>query len=280
MSLSEEFYSLSKAENKERRLFTINARPGTLSTLVMVEKRKRKSGKAEQAAVAHGAGCLVASTRGIRARHRHLMRDLTRLLPHGLPHSKVDTDEAGLGGMAALCEENDCSTSLLLDARDPRRLYMWVGGCPDGPTAMFRVMNIHTVAELKLEARRVLGARNVVVFDSSFGQTADRRVMRALLSRAFAVPRRHRGDGGGSGGGGSGDAAGSAGASGAKHAAARHSVSFSWLDGRVWMRVYRIQEAVGGGGVLDVAEIGPRLVLAPVRIIASGFGGAVLHAAN
>ena len=270
-------FTSSLRENKEKdRARSIKADPGHGShTLVMVEKRKRKSGKAEQAAVAHGAGCLVASTRGIRARHRHLMRDLTRLLPHGLPHSKVDTDEAGLGGMAALCEENDCSTSLLLDARDPRRLYMWVGGCPDGPTAMFRVMNIHTVAELKLEARRVLGARNVVVFDSSFGQTADRRVMRALLSRAFAVPRRHRGDGGGSG-----DAAGSAGASGAKHAAARHSVSFSWLDGRVWMRVYRIQEAVGGGGVLDVAEIGPRLVLAPVRIIASGFGGAVLHAAN
>ena len=28
---------------------------------------------------------------------------------------------------------------------------------------------------------------------------------------------------------------------------------------------------------IDVAEIGPRLVLEPVRIIASGFGGAVLY---
>jgi len=196
------------------------------------------------------------------------MRDLARLLPHGQPHSKVDTDEAGLGGMPALCEENGCSTSLLLDARDPRRLYLWTASCPDGPTAMFRVMNIHTVAELKLEARRVSGVRNVVIFDEAFSQTADRRVMRALLARTFAVPRQKARAAGGGSAGASADA---------QQPAARHAVSFSWLDESIWLRVYRIQDHANGSGALDVEEIGPRLVLAPVRIIASGFGGAMLH---
>ena len=57
---------------------------------------------------------------------------------------------------------------------------------------------------------------------------------------------------------------------------ALHAITFLWLDGRVWLRVYRIQYA-DDGTVLDVAEIGPRTVLCPVRIIASGFGGAILH---
>ena len=41
------------------------------------------------------------------------------------------------------------------------------------------------------------------------------------------------------------------------------------------MRVYRIESNPAGN--LDVVEIGPRLVLLPTRIIASGFGGAILQ---
>lgn len=221
----------------------------------------------EEPAASSRSGCLIASTRGIRARHRHLLRDLTRLLPHSKPHSKVDTDEAGLDGMPALCEDNGCSTSLLLDARDPRRLYMWVAGCPDGPTSMFRVLNIHTVAELKLEARRVFGARNIVVFDEGFNRTADRRVMRAILARTFSVPRPGFAD----------PRLTIAPSAAGGLQAARHLISFSWLDGSIWLRVYRIQGHIDGSGALDVEEIGPRLVLSPIRIIASGFAGAILH---
>ena len=116
-------------------------------------------------------GCLVLGTRGIKARHRHLLRDLLQLLPHGKLGSKLATDE-GLRGVlqvwrtspkparagtergraprAQLCEDGDCGAALLLDARDPRRLYLWAANTPDGPSAMFQVVNIHTVAELKL----------------------------------------------------------------------------------------------------------------------------------
>ena len=38
---------------------------------------------------------------------------------------------------------------------------------------------------------------------------------------------------------------------------------------------YRIE--TNPAGTLDVEEIGPRLVLLPTRIIASGFGGAILQ---
>ena len=113
-------------------------------------------------------------------------------------------------------------------------------------------MNVHTVAELKLEARRAHRARNVLIFDRAFGCSSERRVVRALLTRIFSVDPS------------------------VEPGRALHAITFLWLDGRVWLRVYRIQYA-DDGTVLDVAEIGPRTVLCPVRIIASGFGGAILH---
>ena len=216
------------------------------------------------------------ATRGIKTRHRHLMRDLLRVLPHGKRGSKIATNgEQGLGELLQLCEESDCSEALLLDARDPAgRLYLWAATCPEGPSVLFRVVNVHTVAELKLEARRAHRARNVLIFDRAFGWrlaelsacglqallapgrafgcSSERRVVRALLTRIFSVDPS------------------------VEPGRALHAITFLWLDGRVWLRVYRIQYA-DDGTVLDVAEIGPRTVLCPVRIIASGFGGAILH---
>ena len=109
-------------------------------------------------------------------------------------------------------------------------------------------------------ARRAAGARTVLVFDPQFKTTVERRVVRELLTRLFSTPR-----GGADGASTSGEAA----------ALVEHVMSFSWLDGRVWMRVYRMCRNVAGTD--DLEEIGPRIVLNPMRVIASGFGGAVLR---
>ena len=261
---------------------------------------------------------LVIGTRGIKARSRHLMRDLQRLLPHSVLGSKLDTEEDGIAGVAGACEDADCATALLFDARDPRRLYMWVAACPDGPSAMFRVRNIHTATELNFDVRRCGGVRNLLVFDKAFDASVDRRLLKTLLTRALSVPRGAAKRVAVSGASGAAAAADEAEASSdGEHSDAsdaedgveegdddeqadadelddasqleqprrkkpagvervKHVLSFSWLDERIWVRVYRIgPDAVTGA--MDVKEIGPRFVLEPVRIIASAFGGAVLH---
>ena len=58
--------------------------------------------------------------------------------------------------------------------------------------------------------------------------------------------------------------------------AVRHVVSFSWLGGAIWVRTYRIDSSEADPRQSDINEIGPRLVLRPVRIVAEGLGGAVL----
>ena len=217
------------------------------------------------AAAAEPSSVLVLGTRGLKARHRHLQRDLLRLLPHGQPGSKLDTS-AGLGAVVTACEDADCSSALLLDARDSRRLYMWAANVPDGPSAMLRVHNVHTVNELNLDARRCAGVRNLLSFDAGFDLSPDRRVLKALLIRTLGTPLGATKSSGGSGAGGGSS-------KGVERV--KHTLSFSWVDDHIWLRVYRIGTAVTGE--TDVEEIGPRLVLEPIRIIASGFGGAVLH---
>ena len=248
---------------------------------------------------------LVLGTRGLKARHRHLMRDVLRLLPHGVPGSKLDVEDNQLKGVNGACEDANCSSALLFDARDEKRLFLWVASCPDGPSAMFRLRNAHTVSELNLEPRRCAGVRNLLAFDQSFEASAERRVLKALLSRVLSVPRGAAqrvaaagaaaaaaaeeadvgdGDEAASDGDGDGDGDGDAEPQLKRQRRpqtptverVKHTFTFSWVDGRIWLRVYRIGPDPSTG-TMEVEEIGPRLVLEPVRIIAGAFGGAVLH---
>jgi ribosome biogenesis protein BRX1 len=49
-----------------------------------------------------------------------------------------------------------------------------------------------------------------------------------------------------------------------------HVTSFSLLDGKVWLRNYQITTTEG------LVEIGPRLVLDPIRMFDGAFGGSTL----
>lgn len=139
-------------------------------------------------------------------------------MPHGQLGKKLGAEQE-LSTLTDAVEEADCDSALLLDARDPRRLYMWLASCPSGPSAMFHVLNIHTVAELKLERQRAAGARTLLVFDRQFEESVERKVMKALMTRIFAVPAK---------------------GSRERHPKVQHTMYFSWLDDRIWVRIYRI----------------------------------------
>eukprot|EP00658_Telonema_sp_P-2_P084561 TRINITY_DN9419_c0_g1_i9.p2 TRINITY_DN9419_c0_g1~~TRINITY_DN9419_c0_g1_i9.p2 ORF type:complete len:129 (+),score=26.75 TRINITY_DN9419_c0_g1_i9:147-533(+) len=55
---------------------------------------------------------------------------------------------------------------------------------------------------------------------------------------------------------------------------------FSVVDGRIWFRNYQLiypaNEKDGAEG-MELAEVGPRMVLNPIRIFAGSFGGATLY---
>ena len=157
-------------------------------------------------------------------------------------------------GVREKCAQAEHS-AVLLNLCGVRRTYV-LGACPAGPSAMFVATNVHTMAELNSDAQHCAGARNLLVFDKGFDATVERRLLKALLTRMFAVPR----------------AAASALENGIHPV--KHAITFTWLDRRVWVRVFRISRQSRPGE--ELCEIGPRMVLQPVSVIASCLGGAVL----
>jgi ribosome biogenesis protein BRX1 len=202
-------------------------------------------------------------------RQRHLLNDLSALLPHTKRDTKLDTKSNNNynSSLNALAELHSCNYIFFLEARKHAQdLYLWLAGAPNGPTIKFSVSNVHTMAELGFEGNVLKGGRGIVVFDKSFDGVVQgeevRGLMREMLKGVFCVPRR--------------------GVRGMKPFIDR-VIGIYGLDGKIWIRVYEIRDgkdkneadgAVEGGKLL---EVGPRLVLTPVLVQEGSFGGPIIY---
>ncbi|KAJ1462358.1 Brix domain-containing protein [Pelagophyceae sp. CCMP2097] len=208
---------------------------------------------------------LVLCSRGITARHRHLLEDLKKLMPHHKSDTKLDSkgDPRALNEVAEL---KSCNGVVYLEARKRTDLYMWVSRAPAGPSAKFLVQNVHTMDELRLTGNCGLGTRPLLCFDAAFDVGAPWACMKQLLATTFGTPRGHA----------------------KSKPFFDHSISFALADGKIWVRHYQIvdsaaderlgiKDAVRGDDSTTLVEIGPRFVLSPIRVFAGSFGGATLY---
>lgn len=240
---------------------------------------------------------LMLTSRGVTHRHRHLLADLTALLPHTHKETKLDTKKKTAGYnllLNSLADLHSCNVIFFLEARKRGQdLYLWISRPPNGPTIRFNVTNLHTMGELGtgFSGNCLKGGRGIVVFDRSFDEqgpnmgssgTEYRGLIREMLRGVFCVPKR--------------------GVRGMKPFIDRIIGVFG-VDGKIWIRVYEIRESEGGGkkksedgekednektkpapakgkkGLPDVSlvEIGPRFVLTPIVILEGSFGGPVIY---
>ena len=207
---------------------------------------------------------LLFATRGVTSRGRHLLEDLRRLLPHAKREPKLDAKDR-LDVAAEVAETRSCDTILLLEARKRSDLYLWAAKTPAGPSIKFHVTNVHTMEELHFPGNNLMHSRPLLAFDGFDGGGGSASaagapvwsVVREVLTHAFSAPRGHR----------------------KVKPFVDHLLLFSVLDGRVWMRHYQITDAENVEGKEDlhvgsrVVEIGPRLVLNPVRVFGGTMGG-------
>lgn len=165
---------------------------------------KRKHGDVEATEAAHPPykqRVLVLSSRGISQRQRHLMNDLTGLLPHAkkgefpLQHSVI-VQKAHFGLLVdakldskhqlplvnELCDLSSCNNALFFEARRKYNdLYLWAAKAPNGPSIRFHVLNTHTMDELKMTGNCLKGSRPIVVFDKQFDDTPHMKVIKEVL---------------------------------------------------------------------------------------------------
>lgn len=210
---------------------------------------------------------LVFCSRGVTARSRHLLEDLRKLIPHHKKEVKLDTKD-DLKSVNEIAEIKSCNSTLFFESRKRTDLYMWASNTPHGPSAKFLVTNVHTMDELRLSGNCMLGSRPLLNFDNSFETKPHLKLLKALFVNIFGTPRGHN----------------------KSKPFIDRIMNFTLCDGRIWVRNYQILDAVDGNiraekqaihageEPVQLVEIGPRMVLTPIRIFAGSFGGPTLYA--
>mmetsp|Transcript_18169 Transcript_18169/g.23914 ORF Transcript_18169/g.23914 Transcript_18169/m.23914 type:complete len:362 (-) Transcript_18169:284-1369(-) len=208
---------------------------------------------------------VVFSTRGVTSRHRHLLTDLRRLMPHHKKDSKLDI-KGKLQVVNEIAEMKSCNGVLFLEARKRMDLYMWAARAPNGPSIKFLVNNVHTMDELRLTGNAMVGSRPFLSFDSKFNTAPHWQLIKAVLTITFCAPRGHP----------------------KSKPFVDRVMGFCIADGKIWVRNFQILDKADGAQIEKLAaksgeeltslvEIGPRFVLTPIRIFAGSFGGATLY---
>jgi ribosome biogenesis protein BRX1 len=118
------------------------------------------------------------------------------------------------------------------------------------------------MSELKFTGNCLKGSRPLLSFDGGFEESPHNQILRELLSqvvclqgttnvKVFGTPKMHP----------------------KSKPFIDHVLTFSLVDGRIWVRNYQIIEEEGNRSAL---EIGPRFVMNPIKILSGGFSGTCL----
>jgi len=191
---------------------------------------------------------LIFAARGINFRGRHLLSDLMNMMPHSKTDSKMQKRES-LFAVNEIAEMKNCGKCLLFEGRKKKDLYLWAANVARGPSVKFEVENIHTMAELKMTGNCLKSSRPFLSFDQSFSASTHLQLVKELLVQIFSVPNHHP----------------------KSQPFFDHVFTFTLVDDKIWFRNYQILEESG-----SLAEIGPRMVLNPIKVFDGSFSGQTL----
>ena len=180
------------------------------------------------------------------------MEDLKTLMPHSKGESKMRRNKESLFIVNEIAEMKNCNKCLLFEGRKKRDLYLWAANIARGPSAKFRIINVHTMAELKMTGNCLKGSRPLLSFDQSFSAEENTHfaLLKELFVQIFGIPNHHP----------------------RSQPFYDHVYTFSIVDNKIWFRHYQILDSEDG----SLAEIGPRFVMEPIKIFDASFSGRTL----
>jgi len=264
-SRSKERIGENASEEEMKKIRTL---ADDLDEPVLEKRRQREAALRAIVPYTNKQRTLVFCSRGVSTRYRHLMEDLRALLPHHRREVKHDTKKQ-LHEINEVCELKSCNNCVFFEVRKKKDLFLWVTKAPNGPSAKFHVVNVHTMDELRLTGNALKGSRPILSFSPEFDDPSKPHlgVMKELYSQAFGTPRGHP----------------------KSKPFVDHVFHFAYLDGKIWFRNYQIVDVIkdkkevaralkDGKEPVSLVEIGPRFVMNPVRIFDASFGGKTLYA--
>ena len=121
------------------------------------------------------------------------MEDLKTLMPHSKGESKMRRNKESLFIVNEIAEMKNCNKCLLFEGRKKRDLYLWAANIARGPSAKFRIINVHTMAELKMTGNCLKGSRPLLSFDQSFSAEENTHfaLLKELFVQIFGIPNHH-----------------------------------------------------------------------------------------
>lgn len=213
---------------------------------------------------------LILSSRGITARQRFLMNDITALLPHSKKDTKLDT-KSKLYQLNEVAELYNCNNVMFFESRKHQDLYMWLARAPNGPSFKLHVQNLHTMDELNLTGNCLKGSRPVLSFDQTFESKPHLKLLKELMIQTFGVPKGAR----------------------RSKPFVDHIVTLTIVDNKIWFRNYQINQVEleadtttdlpagkklkKGETKIELIEIGPRFCMTMICILEGSFGGPVIY---
>ena len=215
---------------------------------VALTRRSDEEPAAKQSRWTNKTRVLVLAARNINFRGRHLMSDIKGMMPHGKSDSKMQKKES-LFAVNEIAEMKNCSKCLLFEGRKKKDVYMWAANVARGPSVKFEVENIHTMAELKMTGNCLAASRPLLSFCPTFSEDVHWSLIKELLTSILGIPNQHP----------------------KSQPFFDHVYTFSIVDGKLWFRNYQIVEESGA-----LAEIGPRMVLNPIKVFDGAFCGQTL----
>lgn len=134
---------------------------------------------------------LLVGSRGIKAKCRHLMSDLAKLLPHHKRETKIEKNQGVRTQLESSCDLKDCENLLYFEQRG-QRMYLYIAKSPEGPTMKFQLVNVNTAEELKMTGNCLKHSRPILSFDKGFEtDTGIWGIFKNLAVDAFGTPKFH-----------------------------------------------------------------------------------------
>ena len=133
---------------------------------------------------------LLVGSRGIKAKARHLMTDLSHLLAHHKRETKIEKNQGIAEQLVESCDLKDCENILYFEQRRDR-IYMFLGKASEGPTMKFQIEGISTADEMKMTGNCLRHSRALLSFDDGFKTDLNLKIFKNLAKDAFNTPKKH-----------------------------------------------------------------------------------------
>ncbi|XP_075247394.1 ribosome biogenesis protein BRX1 homolog [Convolutriloba macropyga] len=192
---------------------------------------------------------LMLCSRRVDYRSRHLMKNLIKFLPHSKTDSKFDRKK-GLNELNETAEIKNCSKIMYFESHKLKDVFLYMSDIKLGYSAVFLLHNVCTMEELKLTGNCLKTSRAVLSFGTEFDGKPHLNLFKEMFVSVFSTPVGHP----------------------KSQPFIDHVFTFSLVDDKIWFRNYQILPENSG-----LAEVGPRMVLEPVKIFNGSFSGSVIY---